>query len=504
MENRATITFYGGAGSVTGANFLLDTGDSSTKLGAGKKILIDCGALEREAPSHGSALGYSKAGEPAKNISAAAPKGPHLDFLGRNTVEKISAHVCDDANAMPFKYDPASIDVLIVTHAHADHIGRIPKLVRDGFKGMIVSTGATKDLAALMFDDAINVMRNDAEKHGCTVLYEKEDAQMALSLWNTHDYHESFTIGTAHVELLDAGHILGSAMVKFTRNDRVIIFTGDLGNSPEPLLNDTESPEGANYILMESVYGDRVHEGRDERDEVLESTIEATRQRKGTLLIPSFSIERTQILLFEIDKMIEKGMKPIDVYLDAPLAIRVTDVYRKYSALLNPDARAHFEGGKDPFTFKNLHVIKDVHESAKIHDAPDPKIIIAGAGMSVGGRIRAHETRYLPDPNASVLFVGYQAPGSLGRRIEEGQKNIRIDGAQVRVQASIGSLTGYSGHKDRDGLLDFVEYAGPSLQKVFVAMGEPKSELFLAQRIRDYLGVEAEAPEAGTTEAIDW
>jgi metallo-beta-lactamase family protein len=478
VNEKSSITFYGGAGTVTGANFLLDTGD--------KKILVDCGSLEREAPHHqGTAGGHSTSGVP-------------------NASKNISPHVCDEVNALPFKYDPVSIDALIVTHAHADHIGRIPKLVHDGFKGTIISTGATRDLAALMFDDSINVMRNDAVKHGCTILYEKEDAEKALSLWNTHEYHESFTIGTAHVEFLDAGHILGSAMVKFTRNSRVIIFTGDLGNSPEPLLNDTESPEGANYILMESVYGDRVHEGREERSNVLQNAIEATRERGGTLLIPSFSIERTQILLFEIDKMIEKGMKPIDVYLDAPLAIKVTEVYRKYPNILNSDARAHFEGSKDPFTFKNLHVIKDVSESRKIHDAPDPKVIIAGAGMSVGGRIRAHETKYLPDPNASVLFVGYQAPGSLGRRIQEGQKDIRIDGEQVRVRATIGSLTGFSGHKDRDGLLEFVEQAGQSLEKVFVVMGEPKAELFLTQRIRDYLGVAAEAPEGGKYEEIDW
>lgn len=456
MENRAKITFYGGAGAVTGANFLLDTGE--------KKILIDCGALERE-----------------------------------------TAHGCDTENIKPFAYDPASIDVLIVTHAHADHIGRVPKLVRDGFKGVIYSTPATKDLSALMFEDAINVMHQDAERHGCAVMYERGDYERALSLWQAHEYHEPFKIGDAHIEFLDAGHILGSAMIKCTRNGRVIIFTGDLGNSPEPLLNDTESPEGANYLLMESVYGDRLHEDRENRSEIVKQAIRTTRAKGGTLLIPSFSIERTQLLLFEIDKMIEKGeIEPIPVYLDAPLAIKVTDIYRKYRHLLNPDAQSYFTDDSDPFAFKSLHVIHSVGESGKIHGAPDPKIIIAGAGMSVGGRIRSHEVVYLPDPKATILFVGYQAPGSLGRRIEDGNKDITIDGKRVRVQAQIASVSGYSGHADRDALLSFVEKAGESLEKVFVAMGEPKSEMFLAQRIHDFLGIEAVVPNTGETAEIDW
>ena len=501
MENRAMITFYGGAGTVTGANFLFDTRSTSSGQ-AGTKILIDCGALQREMP-HSAIMPSSGQSRPP---------------------ETKSSHVCDESNSQTFAYDPSSIDVLIISHAHADHIGRVPKLVRDGFKGVIYSTAATRDLAALMFDDAINVMRVEAEKHGCSIMYEKEDADKALSLWQRHEYHEAFTVGTAHVEFLDAGHILGSAMVRLTRahsanphsaegsgeakapagQSRSIIFTGDLGNSPEPLLNDTESPEGANYLVMESVYGDRLHEDRDERVSVLQGAIEDTRERGGALLIPSFSIERTQILLFEIEKMIEKGMKPIDVYLDAPLAIRVTEVYRTYSHLLNADAQAHFGPGKDPFVFKNLHVIKDVAQSRAIHETPDPKIIIAGAGMSVGGRIRAHEARYLPDPKASVLFVGYQAPGSLGRRIAEGQKNITIDGASVQVRATIGSLGGYSGHRDRDGLLSFVEEAGESIKEVFVVMGEPKAEIFLAQRIHDFLGVTAHVPNAGERIEINW
>ncbi len=457
----SSITFYSGADTVTGANFLLDTGSS--------KILVDCGTLQRET-NH-----------------------------------------CDESNSKAFAYNPGDIDVLIVTHAHADHIGRIPKLVHDGFKGTIYSTPATHDLASIMFDDALNVMRTESEKHGCDVLYEKPDVERAMSLWQSHEYHDTFQVGDTSVEFLDAGHILGSAMARFTRSHRTIIFTGDLGNSPEPLLNDTESPVGANYIVMESVYGDRLHEGRDERVDALQSAIESTRERQGTLLIPSFSLERTQVLLFEIDKLIEKGMQSIPVYLDSPLAIRATEVFRTYPELLNPDAQAHFRNGRDPFTFKNLQVVHSTGESRDIHKVSGAKVIIAGAGMSSGGRIRAHEVQYLPDKNASVLFVGYQAPGSLGRRIQDGARSVVIDGVTVPIHASIDSLGGYSGHADRDGLLNFVEKAtttedgSPSkLEKVFVVMGEPRAELFIAQRIHDFLGVEAHVPGAGESVQIDF
>src|SRR3989338_2264542 len=252
----AKVTFHGGAGTVTGANFLLDVGTEN--------ILIDCGILQRE-------------------------------------------QVCDTANSAPFAYDVKTVGALLVTHAHADHIGPIPRLVREGFRGAIHSTGATKDLAALMFADALRVMREDALKRGCEALYEAEDIEKALSLWNTHEYREPFTPnpkgGASGItaEFLDAGHVLGSALVKLTRHDRTIVFTGDIGNSPEPLLKDTEFPTGADYLVMESVYGDRVHDGRAERREKLRQCVEDTRARKGVLLIPSFSLERTQLPLFELN-----------------------------------------------------------------------------------------------------------------------------------------------------------------------------------------------------------
>lgn len=453
-QKTSELFFYGGTGSVTGANFVVDTG--------GFRFAIDCGLEQGFRPS------------------------------------------VDDSNHRPFAYDPKSIDILIITHAHLDHIGRVPKLVHEGFRGTIYSTPATKEIAALMFDDALGIMQEDLQKHELPVLYQKEDAEQALLQWKTIEYHEQLTLHSdVTVRLLDAGHVLGSAMVECTRGGRVLVFSGDLGNTPTPLLHDTEPLKGANYLLIESVYGDRLHEHRDTRQTVLHDMIEDARRRGGTLMIPAFSLERTQVILYEIRKLIENGMAPIDIYLDSPLATKINDVYRRHISSFNDKAKAEAEKS-DIFTFEGLKVSARSSDSAAIQDAPNPKVIIAGSGMSHGGRIQGHEQHFLGDPNAAILFVGYQAVGTVGRRIQEGEKKVRIDGVWVTVRAHVDALLGYSGHKDRDGLLEVVEGTAPTLEKVFVAMGEPKSSQFLAQRIHDFLGLDTIAPKEGDSFTINF
>ncbi len=449
------LTFYGGAGTVTGVNILVES-DSNVR------VLLDCGLLQRERSS-------------------------------------------DTVNASRFEYDVRSVDALLISHAHADHIGRVPKLMREGFSGKIHSTAPTKELAALMFDDALHIMEEEAETHGTPPLYGREDAAAALERWETHGYHEPFSLKDVEVQFLNAGHVLGSAMIRLTRDGKTLLFTGDLGNAPEPLLPDADSPAGADYLIMESVYGDRLHEDKEKRTELLRSIVEGARRRGGTLLIPSFSIERTQILLYELRTLFAKGeLQSVPVFLDAPLASRVTEVYRTHSEYLKERLSDLFADGEDPFTFPGLTVTSSRAESEKIHKHADPKIIIAGSGMSHGGRIREHERRYLERKDTTLLFVGYQAPGSLGRRIEEGARTVFIDGKRVRIRAHIEAISGYSGHADRDALLSFVEEAAHSIKKVFVAMGEPHSSLFLSQRIHDFLGLEAVVPLARETCEIAW
>lgn len=448
MSKKIIFAPYGAVGNATGANFLFKTEKTS--------FLVDCGLVQ-------------------------------------------GSRYAMDENREVLTYNPPAVNALIVTHAHMDHIGRIPKLVRDGFAGVIYSTPQTKELAAIMLDDAQRLLAHEASDSGLPVLYERQDIDRALSLWKTYPYHESFSIGEdVSVSFKDAGHILGSAIVRCEIGKSVIVCTGDLGNSPTPLLPDTEEVIDATYMVVESVYGDRNHESKQVRDEKLKSILHTRLSAGGTVVIPAFSIERTQVILYEINELIEGGRIPrVPVYLDSPLAIKVTEVYRRYTQLFNEKIQKDIAQGDDIFDFPGLKFVRNPEESRAIDFAKGPKIIIAGSGMSVGGRVLQHERVYLSDPNATILLVGYQVAGSLGRHIEDGQKNVSIAGESITIKAHIDKIGGYSSHKDSNGIVDFVSKSASTLKQVFVAMGEPKSSLFLVQRLRDELGVNAVFPEKG-------
>ena len=306
------------------------------------------------------------------------------------------------------------------------------------------------------------------------------------------------------VSLHDAGHVLGSAYVTFTLGKTKITFTGDLGNTPSPILRDTTPMTDTNYLLTESVYGDRLHEARDQRRDMLKDVLLENYKKEGTLIIPAFSLERSQEVIFEIDKLIEtKQIPKMPVYLDSPLAIAVTDIYREFKDYFNDDIRTHIEKGNDPFAFPGLVETVDAEESKSILHKPDPKVIIAGSGMSSGGRVLHHEQNYLSNKNNTLLLIGYQAVGTLGRKLEEGTPYITINKQSIPVHASIKKISGYSGHKDSDALVDFASHSAQTLKKVWTVMGEPKSTTYLAQRIKNELGVDAESPEGGKSVIIE-
>lgn len=447
MKGIAKITFCGGAGSVTGSNFLLEAD--------GKKILIDCGLVQ-------------------------------------------GIKLADDINWEPFPYDSKEIDILFITHAHVDHLGRIPKLLAEGFQGRIYSTPPTKALAGPMLSDAAGILSQNTF-FALNKIYTEERVKQALAFWLSFSYHQPIKItDNLSASFRNSGHILGSAMVEFIYHGKKILFTSDLGNSPSLLLPDAEKITDADYLVMESVYGDRNHESKEARRAGLEAVIKENYERKGTLLVPTFSLERSQELLFELNALVEKRLIPImPIFFDSPLAIRLTEIFKQFKSYFNETAKAAMVHDKYLFDFPGLHSTLKSEESRMINDVPNPKIIIAGSGMSSGGRIIFHERHFLPDPNNTILLIGYQSAGTPGRLIQEGVKTVRIGGEYVVVRARVVTISGYSGHKDSDGLLDFVKATKNSVKKVFVVMGEAKSAMFLVQKIRDNLKVDAYAPERG-------
>ncbi|MGC9610671.1 MAG: MBL fold metallo-hydrolase [Minisyncoccia bacterium] len=450
------LTFCGGAGTVTGSNYLLESG--------GIKILIDCGLNQGDS-------------------------------------------FCEDYNFQPFPYKPEEISAVFVTHAHIDHIGRLPQLVKAGFKGTIYSTPPTKDFAELLLLDSEHILKEESDKRKKPPLYETADIIKTMGFWQKRRYHEKISIGPAEsgfiVDFFDAGHILGSASIVISAGGKKIVFSGDLGNIPSPFIKPTEFIKDADYALVESAYGDRVHEFLDKRKEMVEDAIEETVRAGGVLMIPAFAMERTQEMVFEMNELVENGRIPkIPVFIDSPLAIKLTAVYQKYSEdpeYFSSEAIKLVKSGDAIFNFPGLRMTLTTEQSKEINDVPAPKVIIAGAGMSNGGRILHHEIRYLPDPKSALLIVGYQAVGSLGRRILEGAKFVKIFGEEIPVNCKLKQVSGYSAHADQPQLLKWVEMMKGSVKKVFVVQGDPEALTALSQKIKDELAVSSDVPTHGAS-----
>ncbi len=447
------LTFCGGAGMVTGSCYLLETDTA--------KILIDCGMVQ-------------------------------------------GSRFAESLNAEPFLFNPKDIDAVLVSHAHIDHTGRLPKLYKEGFRGAIYGTGPTLDFAHALLLDSEHVIRSEAEREGFQPIYNLKDVEMTFTLTKYVSYGEMIAISDdVSFRMHDAGHILGSSIVEvFADNGngekRKIVFSGDLGNSPTPLLHDTYVERDADYLVIESTYGNVVHETQRARKDVLEDVIEETIRARGVLMIPVFSTERTQELLYEFNELVEHGRIPtVPVFVDSPLAIKITEIFKKYPEFYNREATRLRKSGDEIFNFPGLKFTPTIDDSRSINAVRPPKIVMAGSGMSHGGRIMYHEKLYLPDPNSTLLIIGYQVKGSLGRRLLDGEKTVRIFGSEVSVRAKIVKISGYSAHADQQKLLDWVDPMRLTLKKVFVTHGEEESSGMFAQILRDRFALDAIPPKVG-------
>ena len=415
-------------------------------------------------------------------------------------------------NYEPFGFNPRHYKALLLTHAHLDHCGRIPKLVKEGFKGKIYATAATKDLAFVVMMDSAKIAFYDAKyenkkriKNGLPQrepIYSEQDVKNAMKLFQIVNYGDEVIVtNNITAKYYDAGHILGSAciqlFIKEKGKEKKVVFSGDLGQSHTPIVRDPQFIEDADYVFIESTYGDRLHESFKERTSGFLNIIKQTYKGGGKVLIPSFAIERAQELLFDINGFVENNKMPkMSVFLDSPMAIRATEVFRKHPEFYDSEVKAVLDKGDDPFNFEGLVYSKGVDQSKKINTLDGSCIIIAGSGMCTAGRIKHHIKNHIEDARNTILFVGFQVHGTLGYWIKKGEKNIRLLGTEREVNAKVESMESFSAHGDFKELLKWLSGFKSKIKKVFVCHGDEDACDSFAEKV-EKKGLKTKVPNMG-------
>ncbi len=472
------ITFLGATKTVTGSNFLLE--------GAGKKILIDCGMYQ------------GKAAEERENY--------------------------DD-----FAFDVNEIDFLLLTHAHIDHSGRIPKLYNEGYRNPVIATKATCDLCTIMLPDSGHIQEQENEwrnkkrarqgKPTLPPLYTAEEAVKCLEIFKGVNYDEIIELSPEiHVRFNDAGHMLGSSIIevwlKEDGTEKKIVFSGDIGNNDIPLLDSPTMIDSADYLVMESTYGGRLHMRNDDKAELFLNIVSETLDNGGNVVIPSFAVGRTQEILYELNNLKdyrkdEEFLKKYDklmkapVFVDSPLAISATEIFKQNTNLFEEEVKNQIESGDNPLEFPGLQFTKTPEESMALNESTTPSIIISASGMCEVGRIKHHLKHNIWDSKNTILFVGYQAQGTLGSKIVNGDKKVKIFGEELAVNARIEYIEGYSGHADQEWLLNFVYSFIQKPKHIFLVHGEPEGQKILKEKIVENVEIPVTIPSYGEKYVLD-
>ena len=467
------ITFLGATKEVTGSNFLVE--------GAGKKFLVDCGLFQGNAQT-------------------------------------------ELENEEDFMYDVHDIDFMLLTHAHIDHSGRIPKLYKEGYRNPIIATKATCDLCSIMLPDSGHIQEIEIEwknrkrkregRESLPPLYTAEEAIESLELFKPVMYDEIVDLDeNIKARFNDAGHMLGSSMIEIwiTENGETkkIVFSGDIGNNDIPLLSSPTMIESADYLIMESTYGNRLHMQNNNKAEILLNIVSETLNNGGKVIVPTFAVGRTQEILYEINRSKEKNkgneefaqkyktFMQSKVFVDSPLAISATEVFKKNMDVFNEDVKKEIENGDNPFEFPDLNFTRTADESKALNELDEPCIILSASGMCEVGRIKHHLKHNLWDPKNTVVFVGYQAQGTLGRSIVDGAKKVKIFGEEIAVNARIEYIEGYSGHADQEWLLNYVYSFINKPRHIFLVHGEKEGQVVLKEKILENTNIPVTIPEFG-------